>query len=69
MQNSETDAVLFGGDSNSDANLLPSSGEVPISQGDQTNEQFNSKDFIWWGSSKRKSNPPQRLDPSNYSQV
>ncbi|CAH3043798.1 unnamed protein product [Porites evermanni] len=69
MQKSETDAVLFGRDSNSDANSLPSSGEVPISQGDQTNEQLNSKDFIWWGSSKRKSNPPQRLDPSNNSQV
>ena len=69
MQKSETDAVLFGRDSNSDANVLPSSGQVPISQGDQTNEQFNSKDYIWWGSSKRKSNPPQRLDPSNYSQV
>ena len=67
MQKSETDAVLFGRDSNSDA-LLPS-GEVPISQGDQTNEQLNSKDYIWWGSSKRKSNPPQRLDPSNNSQV
>ena len=68
MQKSETDAVLFGRDSNSDA-LLPSSDEVPISQGYQTNEQLNSKDYIWWGSSKRKSNPPQRLDPSNYSQV
>lgn len=66
MQKSETDAVLFRRDSDA---LLPSSSEVLISQGDQTNEPLNSKDYIWWGSSKRQSNPPKRLDPSNNSQV
>jgi len=63
MSKSETDAVLFGRDSNSN-NMHASCVEALVSQDNQPSGSLNSMDFMWWGGSKRKSQPPQRFDAS-----
>lgn len=60
MQECETDGVLFATDSND-----KSSNSSPlVLHDDQTSESLNLVEFKWWGSDKRKSNPPQRYDAS-----
>ena len=66
MQKSETDAVLFGRESESEG-AQTSSRDTSISHGDQHIGSINSMDFMWWGGPKRKSKPPGRFNASNNS--
>ena len=66
MQKSETDAVLFGRQSDSDA-AQTSSKDTSILHGDQHSGSLNSMDFMWWGGPKRKSQPPERFGASKNS--